>query len=214
MLEIDGAQSTRARVNALIEKDEVKLSDLSPTENHILQGLALTVGSALGQNPPTKDECRTAFTVPNKAGLTAGARAWSKHAHRSIPESPSSSFNSNDISPLKSKPNKKNEKELNTGWWGSPRGPVALINDRAVSLFDRIMQESTWRNLHWLPHGVLVYEVRIAEGYGMRWSKQCQSDGTANEMGKCLEEGNEERWVFRGFVEPMMENGHEVGWQH
>jgi hypothetical protein len=21
-------------------------------------------------------------------------------------------------------------------------------------------------------------------------------------------------WVFRGFVEPMMENGHEVGWRH
>lgn len=21
-------------------------------------------------------------------------------------------------------------------------------------------------------------------------------------------------WIFRGFVEPMMENGHEVGWRH
>jgi hypothetical protein len=21
-------------------------------------------------------------------------------------------------------------------------------------------------------------------------------------------------WVFRGFVEPMIENGHELGWKH
>lgn len=30
-------------------------------------------------------------------------------------------------------------------------------------------------------------------------------------------QGNEEEmpeWSFRGFVEPMMEGGHEVGWRH
>jgi hypothetical protein len=65
------------------------------------------------------------------------------------------------------------------------------------------MDNATWRNLHWLPQRALVYEVRVLEGYGMRWSQDQSDDGE-----------EEKPWSFRGFVEPMMENGHELGWRH
>ncbi|KAI9567959.1 hypothetical protein HD554DRAFT_2105198, partial [Boletus coccyginus] len=51
------------------------------------------------------------------------------------------------------------------------QGPVASISERALALFDKVMDNATWRNLHWLPHQVLVYEVRVEEGYGIRWSQ-------------------------------------------
>lgn len=43
------------------------------------------------------------------------------------------------------------------------------------------------------PHGV-VFEIRDANGYGARWSK----DGSK----------------FIGFLEPYMEDGHSKGWRH
>lgn len=39
-----------------------------------------------------------------------------------------------------------------------------------------------------------MIEIRTIEGYGVRW----------------LHDGTE----FRGFLEPQMEDGHEVGWRH
>ncbi|TFK24003.1 hypothetical protein FA15DRAFT_756849 [Coprinopsis marcescibilis] len=168
----------------------------SPLFTHLEQGLALTTGSALGSAPPSTSSCLQAFLHISrpKAGLTAGARAWSKHAHRSHSAVPSNA-------------KEQAAQRLQDGWWGpTPSGPVAKINERAVELFWRILNGATWRNLHWLPHEVLVYEIRVPEGYGMRWSQ---------DRGKLLE-GDEQEfpWVFRGFVEPMMENGHELGWRH
>lgn len=160
----------------------------SPIYHHLSCGLALTTGSALGSSPPTTDSCLAAFLIPNSAGLTAGARAWTKHAHRSQPE-----VTEEDVK-------KKKESE---GWWGRPSGPVVKINENATKLFWMIMNGATWRNLHWLPHQILVYEIRVEEGYGMRWSQN-------QRLGVNLEEAP---WIFRGFVEPMMENGHELGWR-
>ncbi|KAG7441390.1 uncharacterized protein BT62DRAFT_982798 [Guyanagaster necrorhizus] len=180
MSELPSAASER-------EKLAAGKTDLStPLAIHFSLGLAYTIGSAVGSIPPSVDVCLEAFTVPNKAGLTAGARAWSKHFHRS----------------------QSAEELTSKGWWGQPSGPVTIINERALALFWKIVNEASWRNLHWLPHRILVYEVRIEEGYGMRWF-QDQSPG---------EQGPEDLgvrpWIFRGFVEPMMENGHEVGWRH
>ena len=170
---------------------------------HLSHGLAYTVGSALGSTPPSQDACLAAFLVCNKANLTAGARAWSKHFHRSQPRDVNTDLEKEDNStragPTESGGN------ASTGWWGTPSGPVATINERALALFWRVTNGATWRNLHWLPHQVLVYEVRVLEGYGMRWSQDRSDVGNI---------GNELPWVFRGFVEPMMENGHESGWRH
>jgi hypothetical protein len=164
----------------------------TPLSIHIIKhGLAYTIGSALGSSPPSAEACLSAFLIPNKAGLTAGARAWSKHFHRSS--------DSDDLSLAEG----KEGASKNEGWWGVPHGPVAVINAKALSLFHRVMDGATWRNLHWLPHEVLVYEVRVPEGYGMRWSQD--QKGGSNE---------ENPWIFRGFVEPMMDHGHELGWRH
>jgi hypothetical protein len=94
----------------------------------------------------------------------------------------------------------------NTGWWGTPSGPVVVINEKALKLFRKVMDNASWRNLHWLPHQVLIYEVRVPDGYGMRWS-QDQSDEAQTTV-------EVKDWVFRGFLEPQMKNGHEVGWRH
>jgi len=167
--------------------------DATPLFIHLAHGLAYTTGSALGSRPPPLDTCLAAYVVPNKGGLTAGSRAWSKHSHRSLP--------------LPSDKAEADKLKRSAGWWGIPSGPVSLINERALQLFWKVMNDATWRNLHWLPHEVLVYEVRVAEGYGMRWSQ--------DQAGRPDEGGKENRlWIFRGFVEPSMENGHELKWRH
>lgn len=42
-------------------------------------------------------------------------------------------------------------------------------------------------------------------GYGARWLAILSDSGSKNDRPVLK---------FRGFVEPMMENGHEVGWKH
>ncbi|XP_062507765.1 uncharacterized protein LOC134184164 isoform X2 [Corticium candelabrum] len=59
---------------------------------------------------------------------------------------------------------------------------------------NKILEDASWINVHILPHDIKVVEVRSSEGYGARWT----ADG--------LE--------FRGFLEPQMEDGHAMGWQH
>lgn len=82
-----------------------------------------------------------------------------------------------------------------------------------MELFWRVLRAATWRNLHWLPHTVLVYEIRVPDGYGMRWSRDCSLDRAASlAISNAPVEGK--AWMFRGCVEPMMENGHDVGWRH
>lgn len=108
---------------------------------------------------------------------------------------------------------------------------------------------------------VLAYEIRVPEGYGMRWAQdranfkqrtQPYAEGALealiqniidtlrseakSEHGECQATIFSEPeallpspeassigpvtptvivpWIFRGFVEPMMEGGHEVGWRH
>ena len=184
MNELAAAATERARLQALLfQGDQLTLDaerQTSPLSKHLLHGLAYTVGSALGSDPPTRQECLAAFTASaTSTGLMAGAKAWSKHAHRS------------------------GDAE-GGGWWGGqPKGPVGSINARALVLFDKVLDHATWRNLHWLPHQVLVYEVRVEEGYGMRWSQD-----------RSRVDFVDTPWTFRGFVEPMMANGHELGWRH
>ena len=43
-------------------------------------------------------------------------------------------------------------------------------------------------------HDVYIIEARQEGGYGARWS----ADGS----------------MFRGFLEPQMEGGHDAGWRH
>ena len=201
MAEHPDAPAHRAALNALLAVDTPIVNPDALT-THLLHGLAHTVGSALGATPPTEDECLAAFTAPSSVGLSAGARARSKHAHRSSAAAPASGA--------------LGKADAQEGWWGTPAGPVASLNARALALFTRVVHGATWRNLHWLPHGVLVYEVRVRAGYGMRWARDLGGLLDARNVlrADAVGELGARPWTFRGFVEPMMENGHEVGWRH
>ncbi|KAJ3903167.1 hypothetical protein F5879DRAFT_173574 [Lentinula edodes] len=246
---IDGIQSDDTRILLALS---------TPLGLHLAHGLAYTVGSALGCVPPSVEECLVAFTTTNRVNLTAGARAWSKHAHRSFVDSDSQvlqlsqSLDAGDRNAFTAQQQKQRKPPPPMGWWGAPSGPVATINGNALHLFWKIIGNASWRNLHWLPHSVLVYEVRVKMGYGMRWSQdrsqmdqgrqsgplvvqiidmpRRSDDGPDKEVARGLrakvinmnDKGDADDgldtdhppWIFRGFVEPMMENGHEKGWRH
>ena len=79
-------------------------------------------------------------------------------------------------------------------WWGISTGSKSNKNKHANEVLDKILTDAVWINIHLLPHDVKVLEVRNQLGYGARWS----CDGTK----------------FRGFLEPQMTDGHNVGWRH
>jgi hypothetical protein len=80
------------------------------------------------------------------------------------------------------------------GWWGSNRGNDEAKNERALFKLYTILDHAVWKNIHSLPHALTTMEIRNELGYGVRWYIEDQS--------------------FRGFLEPQMENGHEVKWRH
>ncbi|KAL1930370.1 hypothetical protein VTP01DRAFT_10532 [Rhizomucor pusillus] len=89
-------------------------------------------------------------------------------------------------------------RDRKTQFWGSNfNGTEAAKNERAEDILVKILKNTVWRNLHTLPHNEIVYEVRQSEGYGARWIRRGSN-----------------RWEFRGFLEPQMEDGHTVGWIH
>lgn len=210
MVEHPSAAVERLRLQAIPPDRSSENADLSA---HIMHALAYTVGSALGCAPPSVETCLEAFVAENKAQLTVGSRAWSKHSHRSRGDA----TGRQELKAAADADGNADEREIRTkqqrakaesaGWWGVPSGPVARINEQSLLLFWKVVNNASWRNLHWLPHRVLAYEMRVPEGYGMRWS---QDRAQEDEEGV----GEEKPWVFRGFLEPQMDNGHEVGWRH
>ena len=80
------------------------------------------------------------------------------------------------------------------GFWGKISGTDSMKNSAAQELLRRLLNEAVWINIHCLPNEEPVVEVRVSQGYGARWLIL--------------------KKMFRGFVEPMMEGGHEKGWKH
>ncbi|DBA04500.1 TPA: hypothetical protein N0F65_011048 [Lagenidium giganteum] len=78
------------------------------------------------------------------------------------------------------------------GWWGTIKGNDIAKNAVALQKLLEILDSAVWKNIHSLPHAQATMEVRTAEGYGARWYVHDRS--------------------FRGFLEPHMPNGHDVGW--
>ena len=85
-------------------------------------------------------------------------------------------------------------RDQSSSWWGDCTGSELAKNEHALALCNTILDNAVWINVHWLPHDVFIIETRQEQGYGMRWS----ADGS----------------MFRGFLEPQMVDGHEVGWKH
>lgn len=89
-----------------------------------------------------------------------------------------------------------------SGHWGEHRGRAAEMNRRALSLLLALLREAVWVNWYRLPHEVCTYEIRDAQGYGMRWSfSPSAGPGEASLR-------------FRGLLEPPMPDGHARGWVH
>ena len=119
----------------------------------LVLGMRWTVGS-VATVPPPRHELVSAFnqlhmplhvkkktTKRNiKHTLTVGARALTKHAHRS-----------------------------SESWWGSMNGSDTTKNLRSQQILDKILDNAVWINVHMLPHDIAIVEVRVAEGYGARW---------------------------------------------
>ncbi|OMJ88873.1 hypothetical protein SteCoe_9075 [Stentor coeruleus] len=80
------------------------------------------------------------------------------------------------------------------GFWGKITGTDNMKNNTAQDILRRLLNEAAWVNVHCLPNEEAILEIRVSQGYGARW---------------IIEKKN-----FRGFVEPMMEGGHEKGWKH
>ncbi|KAK1314250.1 hypothetical protein QJS10_CPA06g01464 [Acorus calamus] len=109
--------------------------------------------------------CLLVWVEVKGSTLTDGARALAKHVDRS-----------------------------KDGWWGSFRGSDADKNKHALEVINHLLVNCCWMNVHMIqPYGA-VFELRVTEGYGARWSK----DGSS----------------FIGFLEPYMVEGHLKRWRH
>ncbi len=85
-------------------------------------------------------------------------------------------------------------RDQTTSWWGDCTGTELAKNEHASTKMAEVLDEAQWINIHGLPQNLPILEVRQKDGYGMRWSP----DGLQ----------------FRGFLEPQMVDGHDVGWRH
>lgn len=87
----------------------------------------------------------------------------------------------------------KHSHRASEGFWPDAKGGDSIKNQKAETMLKMFFEKCIWINIHGLPHEIAIIELRIDKGYGIRW----QIDG-----------------MFRGFLEPQMENGHEKGWKH
>ena len=82
-------------------------------------------------------------------------------------------------------------------FWGYSQGKVNEINSKAIKKLNQIIENSVWHNIMYLVDESYAYEIRNPLGYGARWEFKPN-----------------EPIFFRGFLEPVMENGHELKWRH
>ncbi|RID61190.1 hypothetical protein BRARA_E00358 [Brassica rapa] len=146
------------------------LSGLSYTGVQSLLGLSHTVGSISHALPPPRSVLLSSFMLPYKpkvkgCRLSHGARALSKHVDRS-----------------------------SDGFWGVLSGSDSDKNKHAMDIINSFIGQCCWMNIHIVPPHGEVFEIRVAQGYGARWSP----DGTK----------------FIGFLEPYSEDGHSMAWKH
>lgn len=119
MRELDFAQAERDSLNANHDANGWTTPRLSLATDviqlHILQGLAVTAGSAYGEVPPCREMCWTSFieehTKQDKQAIQMhkGGRAFTKHSHRD-----------------------------SSGWWGVSTGTNSDKNAMAERVFNLI----------------------------------------------------------------------------
>jgi hypothetical protein len=122
----------------------------------VLLGQRLTPGSLTDVRaiPPPAEELLRAAAQPYKGQLSVGARALTKHLQRS-----------------------------GLGYWGELTGNDEAKNQRAHQVLQAVLENATWWNVFEHYKHQVVFEARVAEGYGARWGHDGQ--------------------VFIGFLEPF-----------
>ncbi|XP_071938668.1 uncharacterized protein [Coffea arabica] len=136
----------------------------------VMLNMVHTVGTVSERLPPPTSTLISSFLTPHNphvkgSRLTNGARALAKHVNRSSDK-----------------------------YWGNFCGSDSNKNRLALDVIRRLIANCCWLNMHRVPpHGV-VFEIRVADGYGARWF----ADGHK----------------FIGFLEPYMVDGHSKGWKH
>ena len=130
------------------------LMNMEPRGIYTLLGMRKTAGSQeiawpqLSLLKETYNQPHTTWTeeqrmrIKNPASqLTVGARALTKHCHRS-----------------------------SEGFWGLFRGSELQKNNDANEKLKQILTDCVWINIHKLNHNETIVECRIEQGYGMRWT--------------------------------------------
>lgn len=65
-----------------------------------------------------------------------------------------------------------------------------------MGVLNEFLTDSIWRNIHQTGGEWVVFELRIADGRGIRWQYDSET----------------QVWVFRGFLEQYRSDGHETRW--
>lgn len=92
------------------------------------------------------------------------------------------------------------------GFFGVVRGSARERNAAARGLVRTLLERAVWINVHRFGGcgDDPVLEIRAASGHGARWSGDWTTTGR----------GGPTDAVFRGFLEPHMEDGHERKWRY
>ena len=117
-------------------------------------------------------------------------------------------------------------------FWTLPRGSNENKTEIARLILEEMLDAAVWRNVMLLHHGVAVYEVRNARGFGMRWTLDIvekgenMNDHTRDEKKDMMtgettdntEDAGDDfakdweitKTTFRGFLEPIAGMDHEL----
>ncbi|OCT49001.1 hypothetical protein CLCR_05185 [Cladophialophora carrionii] len=168
-------------------------------------GLVRTKGT-LFLLPPPDSVLRETFNAPPrpKTRMSSGAVALCKHFERGGASS---------------------EHGRAHPFWTLPQGSNDNKTEIARQILEQMLAEAVWKNVMLLHHGVAVYEIRNAKGFGMRWTldikeKKCP-DGVDSTATMCDAQDDEDqddfeedwevtRTTFRGFLEPIAGMDHEL----
>ncbi|XP_050255768.1 uncharacterized protein LOC126701599 isoform X7 [Quercus robur] len=172
-----------------------------------LLGLTHTTGTIPNALPPPRSTLLSSFTLPYKPNvegctLTHGARALAKHANRSTSKywgtlEGSDAIENVSFSPLKNGVELEVVGSRSIGCMCNLKGKTYLFaacayqmsihildydkNGLAMDVVCHIIEHCGWLNVHIVPPHGAVFEIRVADGYGARWSKDgCKFPGLSS----------------------------------
>ncbi|KIW37631.1 uncharacterized protein PV06_10272 [Exophiala oligosperma] len=152
--------------------------------------------------PPSTDVLRESFNSPPrpKTRMSSGAVALCKHFERGGASS---------------------EHGRHHPFWSLPAGSNENKTNTAGQILESMLAQAVWKNVMLLHHGVAVYEIRNALGFGMRWTLDLEEKPSTVQFGEEkadpteVQDDLDKDWIinwttFRGFLEPIAGMDHEL----